>query len=88
MELTLCTASGQHHEKGWWKASYHTVWHQLVVDLARANVIRLQTVTHCDERLRRESWLWELTKRLWDLSSSKYCDRMQHAPTVLSTSCT
>lgn len=44
LELTLFKAHGQSGKDSCWKASYHALWPQLIVDRERAHAIRLATL--------------------------------------------
>lgn len=63
LELTLYKASGWNVQKGINKASFHTVWSQLIVDKERAEAVRKATVSEF-ERLSVNGPLADLAKRL------------------------
>ncbi len=66
LELTLFTASGWHTEKSRWKASFHAIWHQLIVDRQRAGMVRLATIASFEE-ISKEEPLKGLLQRLQEL---------------------
>jgi len=64
LELTLYKASGWNKDKGIWKASFHTVWRQLVVDSDRSEAVRNATVTEFEQRSKKSGPLQDLANQL------------------------
>ena len=68
LELVLFKASGWDTSKSQQKTSFHAIWPQIIVDKARAGVVRTATVSEFHRGAKKLSWLSKLTRKLQELN--------------------